>query len=75
MSNQWDNGSGFMELDTPPLLPHDGQEWVDSTGFKWVFSIALNNWVLPTEFPNVRLCNCNSGYSWVQCPENTSYCG
>jgi hypothetical protein len=22
-----------------------------------------------------RLCNCNSGYPWAVCPENTPYCG
>lgn len=22
-----------------------------------------------------RLCNCNSGYSWVVCPDRTPYCG
>ena len=76
MNNQfWDNGSGFMELEAPPLLPHDGKEWVDGNGKKWVFSVALNSWVTPTEFQNVRLCNCNSGYSWLQCQEHTSYCG
>ena len=22
-----------------------------------------------------RLCNCNSGYPWAVCPDNTPYCG
>jgi len=75
MNNQWDNGSGYMELDAPPLLPQDGKEWMGEGGSKYVFSVALNNWVTEKEFRYSRLCNCNSGYSWIQCQEHTSYCG